>query len=93
MHQVIQYFEDADGVGRIVQRSDKGGKWIEQERRDSPDGDWCFERRLGEYRRSGHINGNKSAPPTPSLLGDTSQDCRESTDDLSTPTPSGGVSR
>ena len=70
MHQVIQYFEDADGVGRIVQRSDKGGKWIEQERRDSPDGDWYFERRLGEYRRSGHINGNKSAPPTPSTPTD-----------------------
>lgn len=63
IHQVVQYFKDEQGVGRIVQRSDEDGKWIEQERRHSPDGEWYVEKQIGEYRRSGHIDGNKSSPP------------------------------
>jgi hypothetical protein len=64
-HQVIQYYEDDDGIGRIVQRGSSDaetGRVIARERRESPDSDWREVAVLGEYRRTGHVDGNKSAP-------------------------------
>jgi hypothetical protein len=64
-HQVIQYYEDEQGLARIVQRGDSDantGRVIARERRDSPSSDWREVAVLGEYLRTGHVDGNKSAP-------------------------------